>query len=135
MADGDDNPGNEKRDSKAGLLRALANGLTGGGSASGSASPSDERGSKSEASAARDLLITLIAKAGKGKDEVIQVLGREIGTALVALLKQPVQELFRNQRLQITLELVPKSGESSQKSPRKKMPRSPLKSKTTQPRK
>lgn len=64
---------------------------------------------ESAAAAAKDMLFTLITRAGKGKDEVIQVLGREIGTALVALLKQPVSELFRDQKIQITIELTPKT--------------------------
>jgi|GEM_PF-1286616 len=135
MTSSDDNGNGEKRDSKSGLLRALANGLTGGGATSSGGASSEDRGSRTEASAARDLLITLISKAGKGKDEVIQLLGREIGTALVALLKQPVQELFRNQRLQITLELVPKSSGPSAKLPRKKISRASAKNKGSQPRK
>ena len=120
---------NEKKE-RAGLLRTLTNGWTGGGSSSSSQGEgqSDEKSGKSDASAARDLLITLITRAGKGKDEVIQVLGREIGAALVALLKQPVQELFKNQRLQITLELQPKEdrtinkNKTARKAPKKKSP-------------
>lgn len=62
----------------------------------------------------RDTVLTFVARAGKGKDEVLQVLARETGAAIAALLKQPLHDLAKNHRLQVTLELVPKSkGESS----------------------
>ncbi|NBQ52754.1 MAG: hypothetical protein EBU49_04130 [Proteobacteria bacterium] len=75
----------------------------------------------------RDTLLTFVARAGKGKDEVLQILARETGSAIAALLKQPLadfaSDLAKNHRLQVTLELVPKSkgsasrNEKSQKKP------------------
>ncbi len=75
----------------------------------------------------RDTLLTFVARAGKGKDEVLQIMARETGAAIAALLKQPLADLWAdlatNHRLQVTLELVPKSkgsasrNEKSQKKP------------------
>lgn len=72
----------------------------------------------------RDTLFTFVARAGKGKDEVLQTLARETGAAVAALLKQPFAEfwtdLAQNHRLQVTLELVPKSANrSANKAPNK----------------
>jgi len=74
----------------------------------------------------RDTLLTFVARAGKGKDEVLQILARETGAAIAALLKQPLadfaSDLAKNHRLQVTLELVPKSKGSAsrnEKSPKK----------------
>jgi hypothetical protein len=57
----------------------------------------------------RDTLLTFVSLAGKGKDEVLQVLARETGTAIAALLHQPLADLAKHNRLQVTIELVPKS--------------------------
>ena len=57
---------------------------------------------------AREMLISLLSKAGKGKDEVIQVLGREIGLALAAVLAKPLEQMTETKRVRITIELVPK---------------------------
>lgn len=57
----------------------------------------------------RDTLLTFVARAGKGKDEVLQVLARETGAAIAALLKQPLHDLAMNHRVKVTIELVPKS--------------------------
>jgi hypothetical protein len=62
----------------------------------------------------RDTLLTFVARAGKGKDEVLQVLARETGAAIASLLKQPLRDLAFNHRVKVTIELVPKSkGDSS----------------------
>jgi hypothetical protein len=45
--------------------------------------------------------------AGKGKDELVQVICREIGTATAMVLKEPLGKLLENKRIQITIELVP----------------------------
>ena len=75
----------------------------------------------------RDTLLTFVARAGKGKDEVLQILARETGAAIAGLLKQPLADFLadvtKHHRLQVTMELVPKSkgsasrNEKSQKKP------------------
>jgi hypothetical protein len=103
---------------KDSLLKTLVAGI--GSVAGGQSSASDatdegndaDQGEVSDdgarAGLARDLLVTLLTKAGRSKDEVIQILGREIGSALAAMLRKPLAELARNQRLQVTFEFVPK---------------------------
>jgi hypothetical protein len=59
---------------------------------------------------ARDLLINILTKAGKGKDEFVQVLGREIGLALAAVLAKPLEQITETKRVRITVELVPKAS-------------------------
>jgi hypothetical protein len=71
-----------------------------------------------DARAARALIGALFAKAGKGKDEIVQIVAREIGAAVAAMLKEPLTLLAKHQKLQISFELVPKSkgGESRAKN-------------------
>jgi hypothetical protein len=77
----------------------------------------------------RDTLLTFVARAGKGKDEVLQVMARETGAAIAALLKQPLNDLTKNHRLQVTVELVPKSkGDSSSHDHASRKPRPSRKS-------
>ena len=66
------------------------------------------RGSDSEAPG-RDILLGLLSKAGRSKDEVIQILGREIGLALAAVLAKPLEQITETKRVRITVELVPKA--------------------------
>lgn len=70
-------------------------------------------------SSAKDLVLGLLSKAGRSKDEVIQILGREIGLALAAVLAKPLEQMTENKRLRITVELVAK-GKKSQDSRTKK---------------
>lgn len=72
-----------------------------------SSDESDE-GSFIDSSAARAVISTIFARAGKSKDEVVQILAREIGMAVAGMLKQPLSELAKHQKLQITFEFVPK---------------------------
>ncbi len=68
----------------------------------------------------RDTLLTFVARAGKGKDEVLQILARETGAAIAGLLKQPLADFLadvtKHHRLQVTLELVPKSKGSASRN-------------------
>jgi len=59
-------------------------------------------------SSAKDIVLGLLSKAGRSKDEVIQILGREIGLALAAVLAKPLEQMTENKRVRITVELVPK---------------------------
>lgn len=61
-----------------------------------------------DSSAARALISTIFARAGKSKDDVVQILAREIGMAVAGMLKQPLSQLAKHQKLQITFEFVPK---------------------------
>lgn len=58
---------------------------------------------------ARDLINAIAGWAGKGKDEIIQVLCREIGVATAAVLKEPLTQVVENQKLVITIEFSPKA--------------------------
>jgi hypothetical protein len=71
-------------------------------------------------STARDLVFGLLSKAGRSKDEVIQILGREIGLALAAVLAKPLEQITENKRVRITVELVPKAATKGAKSSTKK---------------
>jgi len=75
----------------------------------------------------KDLLGVVGNWAGKGKDEVVQVLCREIGLAIAAMIKEPVTQILENRKLQITLEFSPKNGQkpqSKKKTSRSKRPSS-----------
>ena len=56
------------------------------------------------------LLGAIFQRAGKGKDEVVGIVAREIGVAVAAMLKEPMAALAKNQKLQISFEFVPKDG-------------------------
>ncbi len=74
-----------------------------------------------DAGAARALLGALFARAGKGKDEVVQVMARELGMAVAAMLKEPLAQLAKHQKLQISFEFVPK--EDAAKAPEDPAPK------------
>lgn len=60
--------------------------------------------------------------AGKSKDEIIQLLGREIGLAWAAVLKEPMEKLIENKSLSITIELVSKDKNSKSEKNSKNPP-------------
>ena len=103
------------------LFKVLSGALVGGASTTADIGDEDEEegeganGSKSrpllDPAQARVLLGALFARAGKGKDEVIQILAREIGQAMAAMIKEPLAQLAKHQKLQISFEFVPKDGE------------------------
>lgn len=74
--------------------------------ADGSSSGTDTR-------AARALIAALFARAGKSKDELVQTIAREIGLTVAAMLKEPLSQIAKHQKLQISFELVPKGKESA----------------------
>lgn len=69
-----------------------------------------------DAKATRALLQALFARAGKGKDEVVQIIAREIGMAVAAMLKEPLSQLAKHQKLQISFEFVPKTPPASRRA-------------------
>lgn len=73
-------------------------------------------GNEEDGAGTRDLVFSLLSKAGKGKDEVIQILGREIGFALAAVLAKPLEQMTENKRIRITVELVPKGKKAPKKT-------------------
>jgi len=73
-----------------------------------------------EDSTAKDIVFGLLSKAGRSKDEVIQILGREIGLALAAVLAKPLEQMTENKRVRITVELVPKAKKSPEPHQKKK---------------
>ena len=73
----------------------------------------------------RDLVFSLLSKAGKGKDEVIQILGREIGLALAAVLAKPLEQMTENKRVRITVELVPKARKKQRAGTKKSHAKKP----------
>lgn len=68
----------------------------------------------------KDLVWSLLSKAGRSKDEVIQILGREIGLALAAVLAKPLEQMTENKRVRITVELVAKKKKTQSTSSKKK---------------
>jgi hypothetical protein len=76
--------------------------------------------SSDEDNAGRDLVSGLLSKAGKSKDEVIQILGREIGLALAAVLAKPLEHMTETKRVRITVELVPKVKKNAVTQTKKK---------------
>ena len=58
-------------------------------------------------STAKEVLLALAGLAGKGKDELVQSICREIGQATAAMLKEPLAQLLKDRKLQVTIEFVP----------------------------
>lgn len=93
------------------LLKTLLSGIDSSASAS----------SKLDLSSAKDVLNTTLNWAGKSKDDFIQMLCRETGQALAQGLEGPVMEILKNQKIQVTFELQPKTAKSkTQKSKKTK---------------
>jgi hypothetical protein len=72
----------------------------------------DDLGDRVVGKMARDVINQVLSKAGKSKDEFIQILGREIGFALAAMLREPLEQLVESKKLCISIELVAKPQES-----------------------
>ncbi len=69
-----------------------------------------------KATGVRELLSALTSWGGKNKDEIIQMLCREIGVAIAAVLKEPLNQVIENRKLQITIELVERSKTPAKKA-------------------
>ncbi|NRA64571.1 MAG: hypothetical protein HRU19_08820 [Pseudobacteriovorax sp.] len=68
----------------------------------------------------RELVGSLATWAGKGKDEIVQIICREIGVATAAVMKEPISQMLSGKKLQLTLELVPKESVKKVTKTRKK---------------
>ena len=110
------------------LLKAVIGGIT-----DSREKLSDEEAADESMASIRAILGTLSARAGKSKDEVVQILARETGIAIAAMLREPLRELAENRRLQITFEFVPKTGDEDASVEITKAPKKPAakKKKTT----
>lgn len=73
----------------------------------------------------RELITGTIDKAGKGKSEFVKILGREIGQALAAVLKEPLDQLVRTRKINVCIELVEREG--SPEAPKQSEPKPHLK--------
>lgn len=83
------------------VLRSLLTAIAG--------SSNDDRSSpRLDIRTAKELIGLVAGWAGKGKDEIVQVLCREIGVAVAAVLREPLTQVLENQKLQVTLEFAPK---------------------------
>ncbi len=60
----------------------------------------------------KELFSAVLKSAGKGKDEVITVLGREMGMAFAAMVKEPLQKIVDSKALKVNfqIELVDKGN-------------------------
>jgi hypothetical protein len=65
---------------------------------------------------AKELIASVASWAGKGKDELVQMLFREIGQAVAAMLKEPLTQVIENRKLQITLEFAPRKSTKGKES-------------------
>ncbi len=72
----------------------------------------DER-DEGSSSSAKEVLLSLAGLAGKGKDELVQSICREIGQATAAVLKEPLAQLLKDRKLQVTIEFVPVNNDES----------------------
>jgi hypothetical protein len=79
---------------------------------------------------AKEFLSALASIAGKGKDDLVQTICREIGQATAAVLKEPIAEILRDRRLQVTIELVPidYEKEKAEQPPKARKKASPTRS-------
>ena len=82
-----------------------------------------------DARTAKDLIGMIATWAGKGKDEIVQVLCREIGVAIAAVVKEPLEQVLEDKRLVISFELAPKSRQAESEPSRKKKKTAGTKSK------
>ena len=81
---------------------------------------------------ARELLSNLANWAGKGKDEIVQLICREIGYATAAVLKEPITQILKDKKLQLTLELIPKEVQNVDSANKTSNPKKSKKTKKKQ---
>lgn len=69
----------------------------------------------SEIPKGKEFLGQLANWAGKGKDEIVNMICKEIGLAVAATLKEPLRQAFQDKSLRFTVDLVPKDDEKQSK--------------------
>jgi hypothetical protein len=75
---------------------------------------------ESKSTAIRDIIGGLASIAGKGKDEIVQIISREIGQAVAGVIKEPMLQILEERRVKVTIELVAKDGAKPLKKSKKK---------------
>lgn len=99
---------------KDSLLKSVLSAVSGGDSSS----ETNGNGGKSTF-ALREVIAALATLAGKGKDEIVQMISREIGNAIAGALKEPIRQAMKDKKLRMTFEFVPSEGAPSTKSSRR----------------
>ena len=59
---------------------------------------------------AKEFFAFLTSSAGRSKDDFLQIVSRECGLALAALMKDPLTKIIKDNKFQITVELIPKKA-------------------------
>ncbi len=80
----------------------------------GSSENTDEPGAAT--GTIRDVISSLASLAGKGKDEMVQIISREIGIAVAGVVKEPLTSILESKKITITVELTPKRKTTKKKS-------------------
>jgi len=77
-------------------------------------------GSGSSTGTIKELISSLASLAGKGKDEIVQIISREIGIAVAGVVKEPLTSILESKKVTITIELTPKTTTPSSTKKKKK---------------
>ena len=64
----------------------------------------------------KDMISGLATLADTGKDEIVSMICKEIGQATASTLKEPIDQILRSKKLQITVELVSGDEKKSKSS-------------------
>ncbi len=72
----------------------------------------------------KEFLGALASWAGKGRDELLHMICKEIGEATASVLKEPLHELMKTKKLQITIELLAIEDEPAESPASKAKPKS-----------
>ena len=88
-------------------------------SAVSSVSDSQES-AKGPTGALRDIIGGLASIAGKGKDEIVQIISREIGIAVAGAIKEPLTQILDSKKITITLEFSNRNDTKTPEKPKKK---------------
>ncbi len=89
-------------------------------SAVASVSDNGQESGKGPAGALRDLIGSLASIAGKGKDEIVQIISREIGIAVAGVVKEPLTQILESKKIKITLELADREDHKKKTTTTKK---------------
>ena len=68
----------------------------------------DNNSKLSDLAKSKELLSQLANWAGKGKDEFVNMIIKEIGSATAAILTEHLKQALEENRLRLTVELVPR---------------------------
>jgi len=72
-------------------------------------------GTNSSTGTIKELISSLATLAGKGKDEIVQIISREIGIAVAGVVKEPLISILESKKVTITIELTPKAKTTKKK--------------------